>query len=50
MYTAIASIPRTSYNIVVVGCLHADHLGYELGVVAEVGVHNNDEVTSGELD
>jgi hypothetical protein len=51
VYAAIiASIPRSRHNIVVVGRLYTDHLGYKFRVVAEVGVHNNDEVASGELD
>jgi hypothetical protein len=44
---AIASIPRTRHDVVVLSRLHADHLGSELGVVAEVGVY---EFTAGELD
>ena len=48
--TAITSIPRPCHDIVVLRRLLADHLRYELGVMAEIGVHDNYEVTSSELD
>jgi hypothetical protein len=46
----LTSVSCPCYDIVVVGRLFADHLGYKLGVMAEVGVHNDNEVARGELD
>lgn len=42
-------IPRASDNVRVGLLLDSNHLGDELGVVAEVGVHDNDEVAGGIL-
>lgn len=42
-------IPRAGDNIRVGLLLDSDHLGDELGVVAEVGVHDDDEVAGSKL-
>ena len=41
-------VPGTSHDVGVATLLDANHLGDELGVVAEVGVHDDDEVAGGE--
>lgn len=42
-------IPRAGDNVRVRRLLDSDHLGDELGVVAEIGVHDDNEVTSSKL-
>lgn len=44
-----AGIPGSGHDIGVGLLLNPDHLGYELGVVAEVGVHYYDEVARHEF-
>ena len=46
---AIAGVARAGHNVVVTLLLHADHVRDELGVVTEVGVHDDDEVARREL-
>lgn len=46
---ATRPVARARNNVVIVLLLQRDHLGDELGVVAEVGVHDNNVVTLGEL-
>ena len=48
-HTAVASISGARDDVVVALRLDCDHLGDELGVVAEVGVHDDDEVAGDEL-
>lgn len=46
---AVAGVPRAGHDVEVAGLLPRDHLRDELGVVAEVGVHDDDEVARHEL-
>lgn len=48
--TTVAGIAGARDDVVVAGLLLGNHLGDELGVVAEVGVHDNDVVALGELE
>ena len=47
---AVAGVAGARDNVVVAGLLLGDHLRNELGVVAEVGVHDDDVVALGELE
>lgn len=40
----------TLYNVQVALFLHGDHLGHILGVMAEVGIHDEDEVARAALE
>lgn len=46
---AVASVAGAGDNVVVGLLLDSNHLGDELGVVAKVGVHDDDKVARGEL-
>lgn len=46
---AVASVARAGDDVVAALLLQGNHLGDELGVVAEVGVHDDDEVARDEL-
>lgn len=46
---AVASVAGAGDDVVVGRLLQGDHLGDELGVVTEVGVHDDDEVAGDEL-
>lgn len=48
--TAVASVARARDNVVVGRLLDSNHLRDELGVVAKVGVHDDDKVARGELE
>ena len=48
--SAVPTIPSACYDIVVVRRLHAYHLRDELGMMAEIGIHNDNKIASGELD
>lgn len=48
--TTVSSVSGTGDDVVVALLLEGDHLGDELGVVGEVGVHNDDEVAGDELE
>ena len=46
---AVASVAGAGDDVVTLRLLHANHVGDELGVVREVGVHDDDEVARREL-
>lgn len=47
---AVAGVAGAGDNVVVGRLLQGDHLGDELGVVGEVGVHDDDKVAGDELE
>lgn len=49
-HTSVASIASSRDNVVVGRLLQRNHLRDELGVVAEVGVHDDDKVSGRELE
>lgn len=53
VYTSLdiseVGVSGSGYNVGVAGLLDLDHLGDELGVVAEIGVHNDNEVAGAEF-
>ncbi len=50
MDAAVPTVPRPYYYIIVIRRLHTNHLGDKLWMMAKIGIHNDNEVASGEFD